>query len=209
MKSPWSFWTTFLALSFLDSLSFPPLLLSIIISKFLAWKFNVVEVCRVAAAALYTLHIWRPRAAASQYETGACSTYAKEYYCIEDTPKIWASVKSLSPLLTTKYVQQSTTVKVIPQTIQDSSIYSLFYLYNLHSIETIWQTLNCTQVKTWLHDKRTPHTLISYPTLQGKSHLCIPFLGIARPQSQFPHSCVCEQFIYSQEDRSTYFPAAE
>ncbi len=41
-------------------------------------------------------------------------------------------------------------------------------------------------------------------TLQGKSHLCIPFLGIARPQPQFPHSCVCEQFIQSQ-DRSTYF----
>jgi hypothetical protein len=46
------------------------------------------------------------------------------------------------------------------------------------------------------------------PTLQGKYHLCIPFLGIARPQSQFPHSCVCERFIYSQ-DQSTYFPAAE
>jgi hypothetical protein len=45
-------------------------------------------------------------------------------------------------------------------------------------------------------------------TLQGKSHLCIPFLGIARPQSQFPHSCVCERFMYSQ-DRSTYFPVAE
>jgi hypothetical protein len=44
--------------------------------------------------------------------------------------------------------------------------------------------------------------------LQGKSHLCFPFLGIARPQSQFPHSCVCERFIYSQ-DQSTYFPAAE
>jgi hypothetical protein len=29
--------------------------------------------------------------------------------------------------------------------------------------------------------------------------------GIARPQPQFPHSCVCERFIYSQ-DRSTYFP---
>ena len=43
--------------------------------------------------------------------------------------------------------------------------------------------------------------------LQGKSHLCISFLGIAWPQSQFPHSCVCERFIYSQ-DRSTYFPAA-
>ncbi len=36
------------------------------------------------------------------------------------------------------------------------------------------------------------------PALQRKSHLCIPFLGIARPQSQFPHSCVCERFIYSQ-----------
>ncbi len=45
-------------------------------------------------------------------------------------------------------------------------------------------------------------------TLQGKFHLCIPFLGIAGPQSQFPHSCVCEPFIYSQ-DRSTYFPAAD
>jgi hypothetical protein len=31
-----------------------------------------------------------------------------------------------------------------------------------------------------------------------------PFLGIARPQPQFPHSCVCERFIYYQ-DRSTYF----
>jgi hypothetical protein len=42
-------------------------------------------------------------------------------------------------------------------------------------------------------------------TLQQKSYLCLPFLGIARPQqSQFPHSCVCEQFIYSHE-RSRYF----
>ncbi len=36
-------------------------------------------------------------------------------------------------------------------------------------------------------------------TLQGKSHLCISFLGIARPQSQFPHTFVCELFIYSQD----------
>ncbi len=41
-----------------------------------------------------------------------------------------------------------------------------------------------------------------------KSHLFIPFLGIARHQSQFAHSCVCERFIYSQ-DLPTYFPAAE
>jgi hypothetical protein len=44
--------------------------------------------------------------------------------------------------------------------------------------------------------------------LQGKSHLVIPFMGIVRPQSQFPHPGVCERFMYSQ-DRSTYFPAAE
>ncbi len=36
----------------------------------------------------------------------------------------------------------------------------------------------------------------SPPTLQGKSHLCIPFMGIARPQSLFPHSCVCKQYIF-------------
>jgi hypothetical protein len=55
---------------------------------------------------------------------------------------------------------------------------------------------------------QTKHLRPTYSTLQRKSHLCIPFLGIARPQSQFPHSCVCEQFVYSQ-DLSTYFPAAE
>ncbi len=27
-----------------------------------------------------------------------------------------------------------------------------------------------------------------------KSHLCIPFLRIARPQSQFSHKFVCERF---------------
>ncbi len=46
----------------------------------------------------------------------------------------------------------------------------------------------------WLHCNENPH-------------LCIPRKGIARPQSQFPHSCVCEQWVYSQ-DRSTYFPVA-
>ncbi len=40
-------------------------------------------------------------------------------------------------------------------------------------------------------------------TLQRKCYLCILFLGIVRPQSQFPHSRVCEKFIYSQ-DRFTY-----
>jgi hypothetical protein len=34
--------------------------------------------------------------------------------------------------------------------------------------------------------------------LQRQFRLYIPFLGIARPQPQFPHSCVFERFIYSQ-----------
>ncbi len=38
--------------------------------------------------------------------------------------------------------------------------------------------------------------ILSY-TLQQKSHLCIPRKGIVRPQSKFPHSCICERFIYS------------
>ncbi len=52
--------------------------------------------------------------------------------------------------------------------------------------------------------------LLSVPltALRQKSHLCIPRKGSAQPQSQFPHSCAWERFIYSQ-DRSTYFPAAE
>ncbi len=60
----------------------------------------------------------------------------------------------------------------------------------------------------WLFLFFFPQATGSSHTLQGKFHLCIPFLGIARPLSQIPHSCVCEHFIYSQ-DRPTYFPAAE
>jgi hypothetical protein len=36
----------------------------------------------------------------------------------------------------------------------------------------------CEKTNRLLEQKRT--------ALQGKSHLCIPFLGTARPQSQFP-----------------------
>jgi hypothetical protein len=45
-------------------------------------------------------------------------------------------------------------------------------------------------------------------TLQRNFDLCVPGKGIARPQSQLPHSCVCERSMYSQ-DRFTYFLAAE
>ena len=45
-------------------------------------------------------------------------------------------------------------------------------------------------------------------TRQRKFPLCIPFLGIARPQSQFLHSCICDRFIYFQH-RSFCFAAAK
>jgi hypothetical protein len=48
-----------------------------------------------------------------------------------------------------------------------------------------------------------PMVIINLTTLQRQFRLYIPFLGIARPQPQFPHSCVFERFIYSQ-DQSTY-----
>ncbi len=37
---------------------------------------------------------------------------------------------------------------------------------------------------------------LCFITLQRQFRLSIPFLGIARPQPQFPHSCVYERFIY-------------
>ncbi len=52
----------------------------------------------------------------------------------------------------------------------------------------------------------TPFQPYYHSALQRKYHLWIPFPGIARPQSQFPLSCVYVRFIYSQ-DQSTYLAA--
>jgi hypothetical protein len=43
-------------------------------------------------------------------------------------------------------------------------------------------------------------------TQNRKFETNIPIKGIARPQSQFPHSCVCERFVYSHY-RSAYSAA--
>jgi hypothetical protein len=58
----------------------------------------------------------------------------------------------------------------------------------LHRLEDLPKTsiIICFCNEAW-------STLVRY-TLQPKSHLCIPFPGIAQPQSQFPHSCVYERF---------------
>ncbi len=70
----------------------------------------------------------------------------------------------------------------------------------------VWHSLR----KTALLVRRVspPTEIFPICALQRKSNVCIPRKGIAPPQSQSPHSGVCERFIYSQT-RSTYFPATE
>jgi hypothetical protein len=95
--------------------------------------------------------------------------------------------------------------------------FSVLYLYSAYLIGQREQTKHIA-TKTY-HPKtyhvtclqnlsaQTPILMKTTPavrTLQRQSRLYISFLGIVRPQPQFPHSCVCERFIYSQ-DRSTYF----
>ncbi len=45
--------------------------------------------------------------------------------------------------------------------------------------------------------------LLRGTTLQRKFNLCIFFLVIAQPRSQFPYSCVCERHILPQQNRQT------
>jgi hypothetical protein len=51
-------------------------------------------------------------------------------------------------------------------------------------------------------------TLHTASTQYWKFETNIPRKGIARPQSQFPHSCVCERFIYAH-NWSTYYAAGK
>ena len=75
--------------------------------------------------------------------------------------------------------------------LYSESLYNILYVQDLAHFLRILFCILCT-----VH--------IIFYTLQRQFRLYIPFLGIARPQPQFLHSCVCERFIYSQ-DRSTYF----
>ncbi len=84
------------------------------------------------------------------------------------------------------------------------------------------QNKNC--VFKWLYSDKHSHTnpgiLVQLPinvavcewhtakTQYRKFKTNIPIKGIARPQSQFSHSCVCERFIYSH-DRSAYSAAGK
>ncbi len=53
-----------------------------------------------------------------------------------------------------------------------------------------------------------PLTYFAVNALYQKSDLCILRNETVWPRSQFLHSCICEQFIYSQ-DKSAYSAAAK
>ncbi len=59
-----------------------------------------------------------------------------------------------------------------------------------------------------IHSYNLQHVRCSWMFTAKKFNLCFPRKRTARPQSQFPQSCVCERFIYSP-DRSPFFTAAE
>ncbi len=70
----------------------------------------------------------------------------------------------------------------------------------------------CEDIGGYLAEPRTHrYTLLHSLSITGSEHTAktqyhgnkYSQKGIAQPQSQFPHSCVCKQFIYSH-DRSAY-----
>jgi hypothetical protein len=61
----------------------------------------------------------------------------------------------------------------------------------------------CLPADTLFITKRT------FLTKLQRLDLCIPSKGTARPQYQFPHSCVCERFIYVFPWAVHLFSAAE
>jgi hypothetical protein len=60
----------------------------------------------------------------------------------------------------------------------------------------------------WFGDAADPEPTSYYPstrgTLQTRSDLCIPRNEAARPCAQFPHLCICEEFINSLDRSSEY-----
>ncbi len=72
-----------------------------------------------------------------------------------------------------------------------------YYFYDERTHSFLCPTLHRTELGNTVSCTEKHFLYMQVPALQGKSQLLIPFLGIARPQSQFPHSCVCvcEQFI--------------
>jgi hypothetical protein len=75
--------------------------------------------------------------------------------------------------------------------------YGYNYRLGIHSLARWPETI---------YSSRTPG--VGHCTLYHKSEFWIPRNKTARPRSQFIHSCICERFIYSQ-DQSAYLAAAK
>ncbi len=84
----------------------------------------------------------------------------------------------------------------------------LSYHYTVHSFSQLSHNItsspkiNCS---TTSHSSWCPHCKDTIPKILKEN---IPRKGFASSQSQFPHSCVCEQFTYSH-NRSAYSAAGK
>jgi hypothetical protein len=83
-------------------------------------------------------------------------------------------------------------------TLQEQSVISVTGTQDLYGLRGALRrhSMDSHQNRRWIQYTATKITIMH------------SFSGVARPQSQIPHPCVCERFMYSQ-DRSTIFPAAE
>jgi hypothetical protein len=86
-----------------------------------------------------------------------------------------------------------------------------FVTYQLFLRRCCWQrmTTRTSTYGTWTAlRKGKQKCMYTAKTQCRKCETNIPRKGTVRPQSQFPHACVCEQFIYSH-DRSAYSAAGK
>jgi hypothetical protein len=87
-------------------------------------------------------------------------------------------------------------ISIISQIIEEIPVLARCLLSSKSTISlaVLSRSMQKRQMRELKNQCRSPRSQAN--ALPGKkSHLCIPFLGIARPQSQFPNLCVCERFI--------------
>jgi hypothetical protein len=103
--------------------------------------------------------------------------------------------RSFDPAIQEQLVAPS--LQLIEKVQHSSKKYS-FLMFEKQIVDIIpWQTL-----------KEAVCLFYTAKTKYRKLETNIPRKGISGPQSQFPHSCVCEQFIYSH-DWSAYSAAGK
>ncbi len=79
------------------------------------------------------------------------------------------------------------------------SLYTSWVSWQSSTLSSLYAR-NLCYLRGWFEGRRT---------LQRQFRLYIPFLGLARPQPQFPNSCVFERFTYIFPGSVYIFPPAE